>query len=129
MGFYIEVRVLLLYLLVLVISAELFSMAATDGVFANVYDSPQGNDTILIGGNFTIVSENSPIMPPICEPVVPNTPLPIIDDIGCLGTTISWINGLRGYTSSNIWFVILLGIPIAVVGLILTVRIFKPGGT
>jgi len=102
----------------------IFGSASEQGVFASSpTDEPYVNYTIF-NSNWTIDKKET-VQPPICEPVIPDVNIPLLDDIGCLGAVIGWMNGIRGIQSTNIWFVVIFVIPVSVIVAIAILRFIR----
>lgn len=123
-----ELGFIITYIMVISILGIIFTSAANQGVFA----------TVVFGGraanytNFTINNTNwtvnpvaSIVEPPVCQPVIQGIPIPILDDVGCLGVIISWLNGLRTFTSTSVWFIAIFILPITIMTAIMIVRLFR----
>lgn len=128
MSFRYELGVLLTYIMVLSVLSILFSMARVHGVVGEVVNSPSAqNMTVFVSNNsnWSVSETNSQLIPPRCEPIFTGTPIPILDDVGCLGVMISWLTGFREFTSSSVWFTILFIVPVIVVAFVMIVRMIR----
>ncbi len=110
--------------MVLSMMSLIFSMANSQGVFGQVID--QVDITYNISQeNTSLTTFDNPLLPPKCEPVIENIVIPIVDDVGCMGATITWMNGLRDFESTNVWFIILFGIPFSVAIALIVIKIIR----
>lgn len=124
MTFRFELKILMTYIMMISLLGVLFTSASSQGIFADSPSSTPDVNYTIFNSNWTIEKQEA-VNPPICKPVIPDVNIPFLDDVGCFGATIGWINGIRGLQFNSIWLVILFGIPLAVVSIIMVVRILR----